>query len=450
LTATNTLTPTQTLTPSPTETPTQTSTPTPTTLCCYQYEITNYYTTTQTIYYTDCNGAASQVEATGNGLQTYIACALEGSITYFGTPCDNSSTDCIAVVRADTPCGGCVPITPTPTVTSTVTLTPSQTPPVTATPTITPSQTPTSIPCCYQYEITNYYTTTQTIYYTDCTEGPTQVNAPGNGLQTYIACAIEGSITFFGTPCDNSSVDCIAAVRANDPCGGCLPQTPTPTATTTPTQTPASTATPTATPPITPTQTSTITATPPETPTNTPTPTPTATLPETPTPTATLPETPTPTSTNTLTPSITPTNTETPTATATPPETLTPTQTPTRTPTQTPEPPPGQCFEVGNSNDFDVYIQYTTRGGNLDCIILPANETILVCVKAGEGGNIAAWDAFPCGTGNAVAVFTTGLGTECISVGNCYPVTYYPIDLAHDTGLIPCGCVELCRKAIES
>jgi hypothetical protein len=71
-------------------------------------------------------------------------------------------------------------------------------------------------------------------------------------------------------------------------------------------------------------------------------------------------------------------------------------------------------------------------------------------VKPGEGGNIAAWDAFPCGTGNAVAIFTTGLGTECASVGNCIPTTYYSFQLAHDTGLVSCGCVELCRKAIES
>jgi hypothetical protein len=111
--------------------------------------------------------------------------------------------------------------------------------------------------------------------------------------------------------------------------------------------------------------------------------------------------------------------------------------------------PLGECFQVGNSNSFDVYVQYTTRQGNLDCITLPANETTVLCVKPEFGGDIEAWDAFPCGTGNAVLVNTTGLATECASAGNCIPATYYSFELAHNTGAIPCGCDELCRKALE-
>ena len=85
----------------------------------------------------------------------------------------------------------------------------------------------------------------------------------------------------------------------------CIPNTPTPTATNTPTETPTNTATPTNTPTETPTNTATPTNTPTETPTNTATPTNTPT--ETPTNTATPTNTPTETPTNTATPTNTPT-----------------------------------------------------------------------------------------------------------------------------------------------
>jgi hypothetical protein len=240
-TSTPTQTSTQTNTPPP-PTPTSTSTPTSTPICCYQYEITNYYTITKTIYYTDCNGDPQQVNAVGNGFQTYIDCAIEGSITFFGVLCDNSSTDCISVQQANTPCGGCIPPTPTLTATSTLTPTPSVTPTLTPTPppptnSPTPPPTPSTTPsCCYQYEITNYYTTSKIVFYVDCDGTPQQITAVGNGLQTYIDCAREGSLTTAATICDNSSSDCVTWNAANTPCGGCIP--PTPDATPTPTQTP--------------------------------------------------------------------------------------------------------------------------------------------------------------------------------------------------------------------
>lgn len=115
LTATNTPTPsvTQTIDLTPTLTSTTTHTPTPTTtpttpFCCYQYEVTNYYATSKTVYYTDCEGNPQSISCTGGGNQTYISCALENSVYTNDTVCDNSSTDCITWVRADTPCGGCI------------------------------------------------------------------------------------------------------------------------------------------------------------------------------------------------------------------------------------------------------------------------------------------------------------------------------------------------------
>jgi len=89
---------------------------------------------------------------------------------------------------------------------------------------------------------------------------------------------------------------------------GCVPSTPTPTATNTPTPT----ATPTATPTVTPTPTKKVTPTPTPTATNTPTPTATPTATPTVTPTPTTTNTPTPTPTGTLTPTPTATNTPVP------------------------------------------------------------------------------------------------------------------------------------------
>ena len=110
---TPTISTTPSVTPSVTRTPS--ITPTPSTLCCYQYEVTNYYNTSKIVYYTDCNGTPSSISCAGNGLQTYISCAVEGSLYTFDTVCNNSSTDCITWNAANTPCGGCVPLTPTPT-----------------------------------------------------------------------------------------------------------------------------------------------------------------------------------------------------------------------------------------------------------------------------------------------------------------------------------------------
>lgn len=107
-TVTPTITPTNTLTPTNTATPTVTPTPSSTPVCCYQYEITNYYTTTQTINYTDCNGTPSSVNAAGNGNQTIVNCAVEGSLSFSGATCDGGNVDCVTWVAASTPCGGCV------------------------------------------------------------------------------------------------------------------------------------------------------------------------------------------------------------------------------------------------------------------------------------------------------------------------------------------------------
>lgn len=145
--------------------------------------------------------------------------------------------------------------TPTPTPTNTITpsVTPSNTstPPVTPTNTETTTQTPTQTPsvpyCCYQYEITNYYTTTVTVYYTDCDGNPGSVNATGNGQQTYINCARPGSISYAGDACDGGNVDCISINQSSLSCNNCeASPTPTPTHTITPTKT--NTPTPTQTP----------------------------------------------------------------------------------------------------------------------------------------------------------------------------------------------------------
>ena len=193
----------------------------------------------------------------------------------------------------------------------------------------------------------------------------------------------------------NASVNTINNIYPN--CNTCSPppsqtptptqtptrtSTPTPTPTRTPTQTPTNTPTSTQTPTQTPTNTGTpaptcapdvyvppcaldvfITTPPPYcdlqyyeilpsptssptptiTPTNTQTPTNTPTNTQTPTPSVTSGLTPTATSTNTPTPTLTPTNTptntqtptNTPTNTQTPTQSLTPSRTPTKTPTPT-------------------------------------------------------------------------------------------------------------------
>jgi hypothetical protein len=218
-------------------------------------------------------------------LQTYNICAIEGTITFDGIFCDNSSSDCISVVQGatcnTTPTPTPVPNTPTPTPTITSTPTPTATS-VPNTPTPTPTITPTptaTVAGCYNYEVTNYYTVSKTIFYNDCSGNPQSFTATGNGLQSYNICAIEGSFSFDGVECSGGSSDCIAIVQ-----GAVCNTTPTPTPAPTVTPTPTPTAvpnTPTPTPTITPTPTPTPTAVP-----DTPTPTPTA-VPDTPTPTPT-------------------------------------------------------------------------------------------------------------------------------------------------------------------
>ena len=322
-------------TPSVSETPSisVTPSPSPSVICCYQYEITNYYTISKTIFYTDCNGTPSSISAAGNGLQTYINCAVSQSVYHFETECNGGSSNCIAIVQANEPCDGCVPpVTPTATPSISVSLTPtiSVTPSVSvsltpsisisSTPSMTLSPSPSPI-CCYQYEITNYYTSPVTIYYTNCPDGtPSSVSAPGNGLQTYINCAFEGTITFSGNECNGGSSDCIAVVIANvSPCGGCVPPV-TPSISTTPS----------------------VSVTPP------------------------ISETPSVSISSTPSISVTPSISETPSISVTPPISETPS--PSITPSNTPIP----CYEyvatadqtdIDNSDNGTVYFEYIDCDG---------------------------------------------------------------------------------------
>ena len=243
------------------------------------------------------------------------------------------------------------PVTPTPSITASVTPsygatpTPSVTSSLTPTPTITSTITPTP--------------TRPVFTITSLSSGTTSLDACSSpSLQTYYSNVAIGFWTTGTTIYLNSSFTTpIFATYLSD--SGGLPgntvfQTngsgniiliescpaPTPTATRTPTPTPTPTITPTntVTPTVTETPTNTPTATITDTPTQTPTNTPTPTVTDTPTQTPT--ETPTPTisetPTNTPTPTVTDTPTQTPTNTPTPTVTDTPTQTPTETPTPTP------------------------------------------------------------------------------------------------------------------
>jgi hypothetical protein len=233
--------------------------------------------------------------------------------------------------------------TPDPTPNPTPNPTPDPTPGPTETPTNTPTPTSTPVPqCdCFQYEIVNYYSVSQTVNYVDCNGTPSSVSCAGNGLQTYISCAQVDSLTYSGLdvcPGGGPFTDCLVITAGSLPCGTfpCPTATPTQTPTQTPSETPTNTPTPSTTAPagLTPTATETQTPTPTQTPTETPTNTPTQTETPTNTPTETSTQTPTQTETPTQTPSETPTNTPTETPTNTPTET--PTQTPSETPTNTP------------------------------------------------------------------------------------------------------------------
>jgi hypothetical protein len=235
-TSTPTNTPTLTSTSTPTETPTQTPTSTSTP------------TLTQTPTQTSTLGVTPTATETPTATPT---------LTSTSTP-TLTSTSTPTLTSTSTP-------TLTETPTSTPTLTSTSTPTLTSTNTSTPTPTPTLL-CCYQYEITNYHTYEVDVTYLNCDGTDGRVTAAPNGMQTYITCAIEGSLGTEGTYCPpGESTECILWVQSNTPCGGCVTPTPTPTQTTTPTLT--STSTPT----LTSTSTPTLTSTPTETPTQTPT-----------------------------------------------------------------------------------------------------------------------------------------------------------------------------------
>jgi len=185
-------------------------------------------------------------------------------------------------------------------------------------------------------------------------------------------------------------------------CDDCLPlpsQTSTPTQTITPT--PTTTTIP-STPPPTPTQTPTNTQTPTQTPTNTQTPTQTQTQTpsqtqtqtptntETPTQTPTMTQTPSPTNyadcdlsgytfggyippTPPVTPSPTPSPTQTPTNTPT--NTETPTQTPTNTPTETTTPTPTTTRPLDNFTGRFTTTFTGTGSSNINQVKLPFVNT---------------------------------------------------------------------------
>ena len=244
LTSTSTATPTLTATAGTTSTPTSTltSTPTvtPTTLCCYQYEITNYYNISHDVTYVDCDGNNQVISAAGNGQQTYITCALEGSLGVEATYCDMGNTvDCVLWVASNEPCGGCGTPTPTPTLTATntptltSTSTATNTPTLTQTPTLTGTVqvtlTPTETPCgeCIEY-YNNNGVTYSGIDYIDC-NGVQQTNVsvgPGQSI-----CIIPGTIS--------GGYGFLTILGG---CGlyGCLP-TPTPTLTVSASQPPVTT-----------------------------------------------------------------------------------------------------------------------------------------------------------------------------------------------------------------
>jgi hypothetical protein len=98
-------------TPTPTITPTPSSTPTDPCRCI---QITNTGTTGGTFYYTQCDGTITSVLPINSGTTLYYCgsnpIALTGCIVYIGNVCVNNS---------------CVSITPTPSVTPTITPSPS-------------------------------------------------------------------------------------------------------------------------------------------------------------------------------------------------------------------------------------------------------------------------------------------------------------------------------------
>lgn len=193
------------------------------------------------------------------------------------------------------------------------------------------------------------------------------------------------------TPTKTAPVPTPSRTPAQTPIPPCESPTPTltPTTTITPTITlgvsPTSTPTLTPTPSVTPSFTPTATETPSQTPSNTPT------LTESPTPTITSSETqtPTPSVTSTLTPTETPTQTQTSTTTITPSITGSAPVTPSVTPTFTPSPSQTPAVEtvaflfvesnaVATRNTFNTYMAgqgSTFRGFNLNSPTLNNSTT---------------------------------------------------------------------------
>ena len=247
LTSTNTPTSTPTLSQTSTTTPTSTPTQTPTTPCedCYGYEITNYYSITQLIDYTDCDGNINSISVIGGGVggAGNIPCAVENSLNYgLLTLCSGAPfVDCLVVERAVNTCGNTC-TTPTPT------------------PTSTQTQTPTT-PCedCYGYEITNYYSINKTVNFITCEGLQDSISVIGGGVggAGNIPCAVVNSLDYSPSVlCSGPPfIDCLVIEQSVNTCGNSCeePTTQTPTATPTPTPTSTSTEPVTQTPTPTPT-----------------------------------------------------------------------------------------------------------------------------------------------------------------------------------------------------
>ncbi len=291
-------------------------------------------------------------------------------------------------------------VTPTPTVTSTVTPTNTRTPVFTPSMTATSTRTPTPTP---QDTATPTPTLTRT---PTGSAPPTPTNTRTNTPTPEVTKSATPTFTRTMTPTE----------------------TVTPTMTRTPTFTPTITPTISLTPTITPTITATISVTPTETvtPTVTRTITPTETV--TPTVTTTVTPTMTPDVTQTLTPSvtatITPTNTITPTETPTPTTTatITPTITPTLTFTPTPTP---TTSENAVSLDFDYavvrYIWSAPNGTDLDIRVDITEPPRFVIVGADRNDNDSTYLTW--GGDNQ-----TAYGQEAVLVDFQSMIEDYPVE----------------------
>jgi hypothetical protein len=238
-TSTTTVAPTTTTTSTTTSTTTAEPTTSTTTSTTTAEPTTSTTTVAPTTTTTSTTTSTTTAEPTTSTTTTSTTGVPTTTSTTTSTTTETPTTSTTTIAPTTSTTTSTTTIAPTTTTTSTTTSTTTETP-TTSTTTSTTTAGPT---CCYQYEITNYYTTSKTIFYTDCNGTPSSISAPGNGLQTYINCAIEGSISFSETPCDGGSSDCIAVVQANEPCGGCVSTTTTSTTTSTTTAEPTTTTT---------------------------------------------------------------------------------------------------------------------------------------------------------------------------------------------------------------